>query len=206
MDPKLKVLVISSIFPNNIERNKGIYIYYLVRELAKICRVKVIAPIPYSPKFIRSGKYGLFSRVKKKEMIDGLEVLHPGILVIPKIGRSLYGFLYALSLTRTAYKLKKSFHPDIILNYWAYPDGFAAVLIGKILNLPVIIGGRGCDINNLKSFSFRKMVSWALKESNRLLAVSTEMKKRMEELGALEPKIGATPNGVDPIFKPMNQR
>jgi len=204
---KLNILISSSIFPNKKEVTKGIYIFHQVKALSKYCNVKVVASVPYFPGWIKSKKYDFYPKLPKKEIIDGLEVLHPRVSVIPKFGRSVYGFLYALCLYQPMKRLKRSFQPDIIICYWAYPDGFANVLLANILKIPIILGGRGCDINDISDYRSKKlMVSWALKASDRVMAVSNAMKREMIKLGIPEEKIKVIPNGLDNIFKSLDKK
>lgn len=206
MNRKLNVLICSSIFPNNKEVTKGIYIYHQANALSKHCNVKVVAPVPYFPGWIRSKIYDIYPQISSKESIGGMEVLHPRVFITPKIGRSLYGFLYALSLYKVFKRLKRSFHPDIIISYWVYPDGFASVLLAKLLRVPVILGGRGCDVNNADEYISKKlMVSWALRVSDRVMSVSKAMKEKMKDLGVPERKINVIPNGLNDLFKPIDQ-
>lgn len=203
---RLKVLISSSIFPNNIEVTKGIYIFHQAKALTKYCNVKVITPIPYFPAFLKLSGYSLYSKIKRRENIDGLDVLHPRVLVIPKIGRSLYGILYAVSLYPIMKRIKVSYNPDIILGFWAYPDGFSNVLLSKKFKIPVIIGGRGCDINDAASLIMKKiMVSWTLKNSDKVFAVSEAMKAVMISLGCESDRIKVIPNGLDKVFKPIDK-
>lgn len=207
MDSKLRVLISTSIFPNNEEANKGIYIFHQVKALSNYCNLKVVAPVPFFPRWIRSKKYSFYSKIKGKETIRGVEVFHPRVLVIPKMGRSFYGFFYASCLLGLMKKLKRDFQPDIIISFWAYPDGFANVLLAKLLRIPVILGGRGCDINYVREFGIKKMmVVWALRRSDKVLAVSEAMKIKMCELGVPGNKVKVIPNGFDDIFKPDNVR
>jgi len=198
---RLNVLIATSIFPNSEEVNKGIYIFHQATALSKYCNVKVVAPVPYFPGRLKSKTYGLYSRIPKRETIDGLEVMHPRVFITPKFGRYLYGLLYALSLFHIMSGLKRNFVPDVIIGYWVYPDGFANVLLAKLLKLPIILGGRGCDVNNAGEDRIKRiMVSWALRSSDRVMAVSSNMKQKMIQLGVPGEKIAVIPNGLHEIF------
>ena len=201
MKHKLNILVISSIFPNNKELTKGIYIFHQTKALLEYCNIKVIAPVPYFPKLIKFSRYNIYSAIKKDECISGVDVSHPRILITPKFGRSLYGLSYALCISGLIKKLKYSFNPDIIISFWAYPDGFASSLLGRLFRIPVIIGGRGCDINTAKDFLYKRyMTSWALNKSDGVMSVSNAMKQKIIELGVPEQKIKVIPNGISDIF------
>lgn len=196
------IIVMSSIFPNCLEVTKGIYIFHQAKALSQYCNVKVVAPVPYFPKWIKSDAYSLYSDIPRRETIQGLDVLHPRVIVIPKVGRALYGFLYAFSLLKVFRNLKERFSPDLLLCYWIYPDGFACVILSKLFGLPSILGGRGCDVNDAESsYAKLKMVTWALDKTDRIFSVSHAMKLKMVELGVLKKKIQVIPNGLDDGFQ-----
>ena len=84
----IKLLVISSEFPNNQQATKGIFIKQQIIELAKLCSLKVIAPVPWSVPLKKFKKSYIFSLVKNKEAADGIEVFHPRYFLTPKLGRA----------------------------------------------------------------------------------------------------------------------
>lgn len=206
MEPRLNILVFSSIFPNSQEPNKGIYIFRQTKALSKRCNVTVVAPVPYFPRWLRSKSFSIYTRIPVKEDIDDLEVLHPRVIVPPKFGRSFYGLFYAAALILVLLKLRNRFRPDVIVSYWVYPDGFAAVMTSRLFRVPVIVGGRGCDVNSAnESFSREFLTRWTLKGCARVMAVSGAMKTRMVTLEVPAGKIRVIPNGVTCGFQVMDK-
>ena len=51
---RLRVLISSGIFPNRALVNRGIYNLKAATALARYCDVRVVAPIPYLPSFLRA--------------------------------------------------------------------------------------------------------------------------------------------------------
>lgn len=201
MNKPIKVLISSSIFPNNIEETKGIYIFHQARALSKICSVKIVAPIPYFPKYIKLGSYQHYNKIPIQQKIHGLEVFHPRVPVIPKFGRCLYGFLYYLGQRSFYKKFIPKYKPDVFLSFWAYPDGFANVMFARNFHIPHFLGGRGCDINNANNDMLkRNMTTWALNKSCKVLSVSKAMKDTMISLGVPSKKIAVIPNGLNDNF------
>jgi teichuronic acid biosynthesis glycosyltransferase TuaC len=195
----MRILVITTIFPNAEEITKGVYIFQIAQGLSQQVPLAVIAPIPYSPWFLKSKQYAAFQRIPRVEEIGGIQVYHPRYLVIPKVMRSLYGLLYFISIGGFCLRLRKEFKPDQILSFWAYPDGFASVLIGKMLRLPVTVGCRGCDVNTAgESFLRKRMVVWALRQCRNVLAVSQAMGQVLQGLTVPMEQIAVIPNGIDP--------
>lgn len=111
--------------------------------------------------------------------------------------KSLDGFLLYLSIVRTAKKIQKNFDFDLIDSHFAYPDGFAAVLLGKHFKKPVTITLRG-TLNRLINFRIRKQeIKFALKKANKVFSVSAYLAKLAQGLGIKEEKFEVVPNGVD---------
>ncbi|CAB1055281.1 hypothetical protein D1BOALGB6SA_14 [Olavius sp. associated proteobacterium Delta 1] len=204
MGNRVKLLLTTSIFPNSYEPTKGIYIYRQAKALLEFCDVKVIAPVPYVPGWMKLPTYEGYLRVPRKENLNGLEVLYPRYVVTPRIGRAFYGLSYFVSVWNCA--RKNAADSKVILTYWAYPDGFGSVLLGKKRGLPVLLGGLGCDINDAENDRIRRrMVSFALRKSEHVMSVSAAMKRKMCYLGVPEDKVIVIPNGVEEKFKPIKQ-
>jgi glycosyltransferase involved in cell wall biosynthesis len=194
----MKILVITNLFPNKLEPTKATFNKQQLYHLSKLCELKVIAPVPWAPPihFIKNWKY--LRNIPYHEIIDGLDVLHPRYFVIPKIGRSLYGFLFLASIFKHVRRSRDEFNFNCIFALWAYPDGFASVLIAKILKKPILIQILGSDINHYVDYYLRrKMIYYTLKNSDAVTAVSNALKKRVIDIGIPEEKVTFNPNGVD---------
>ena len=120
----------------------------------------------------------------------------------------LHGFLMFLGSLRTVRRLHRKYHFDCIDAHYVYPDGFAAVLLGMLLRLPVIVSARGTDINVFPSFStIRPMIRWTLRQASGVVAVSDALRKAITDLGVPKDKVAVISNGVDvERFRRMPQR
>lgn len=195
-EKKIKLLAITNLFPSSKEPTRGIFNKQQFAELAKLCELKVVAPLPWHLKI----------DVLRKEMIEGIETYHPRYIMTPKVGRSLYGFFFYISLLGYIKELYKKFNYDIILATWAYPDAFGSYLIAKALKKPIVIKVHGSDINTYSGYFLRrKMISWALRNCDKVIAVSNALKEQMIKIGVSSEQIVVVPNGIDSnLFKPMN--
>jgi len=117
---------------------------------------------------------------------------------------ALLMFLGSIACVRRLNRLAKI---DCIDAHFVYPDGLAAVLLGKILGVPVIVSARGTDINFFPSFRLiRPMIRWTLAQADGVVAVSSALKEAMVSLGAEPHKIHVIPNGVNAeLFQPMDR-
>lgn len=196
----MKILVFTSLYPNNVWPNHGVFIKERMRQFAKFegYEVKVIAPVPYFPAIKLNWRWR-FSQVARRESRNGIEVHHPRYFLTPKIGMSLYGWMMFLSVLPAVRRIQKDFDFDLIDAHYVYPDGFAAVLFGRVFKKPVVVSARGSDINLFKTFPLiRKLLRYVLRRAARVIAVSKALKEAMVQLGIPEEKISRIPNGVDP--------
>ena len=181
----MKILVITNLFPNSIEPTRGIFNLQQIKEMANIpdIEIRIIAPVPWFPCLRINNKWHKFSLVPKREIIGKFEVYHPRYVVIPKILRSLDGISYFLGVIGAVKTIRKNFSFDSILATWAYPDGFAASLVAKLLKKPLILKTHGSDINTTAEYGFRrKMIIFALKESEMVITVTEDLKRKIVNL------------------------
>jgi teichuronic acid biosynthesis glycosyltransferase TuaC len=197
--PKIRVLVFTSLYPNNIWPNHGVFIKERMVSVAKLynCQMIVVAPVPYYPP-IRVGWRSSYTRVVKEEFIDDIKVYHPRYFMIPKIAMFLQGWLMCLSILPAIKRIQRNFPFELIDSHYVYPDGFAAVLIGRLLRTPVIVSARGSDINLFSRFPIIcRFLKYALGSASHVIAVSSALRKRIVKLGIPDSKISVIPNGVD---------
>jgi teichuronic acid biosynthesis glycosyltransferase TuaC len=195
----VKVLVFTSLYPNNVWLNHGVFVKERMTHVARLdgCQVKVVAPVPYHPRLKITHRWR-FSQVHRWEVRDGLEVYHPRYVMLPKVGMTLYGMQMFLSVLPTVKKIRHDFDFDLIDAHYVYPDGFAAVLLGRMLGKPVVVSARGSDINLYAELPLiRRLLRYTLQRSDKLIAVCLALKEAMMRLGIPAEKIAVVPNGVD---------
>lgn len=201
----MKILTLTTLYPNNIKSSHGVFVEQRLRHLLKIAGIvaKVIAPVPWFPfasdKF---GQYAQFAKIAETEKRYGIHVSHPRYLLIPKIGMTLAPFLMAFALYPILRRrLKNNEDFDLIDAHYFYPDGVAAAILGKLLNKPVVITARGSDVHFIPNFYWpRKMIIWAAKHAASVITVCQALKDELIVLGADPAKIHALRNGVDLAF------
>jgi len=196
----MRVLTFTSLFPNSVISSHGVFVYRRVEATARVAGLdaEVIAPIPYSPKWLSNERWKRLSGVPVSESISGLRVHHPRYPLLPKISMQMHGLLMYLGARKLALRLHNQRPFDCIDAHYVYPDGFAAVMMGKLLGIPVVVSARGTDINLFPSFpTIRPMILWTLRNCSGIIAVSEALKRRMIELGVPEEKIQFIGNGVE---------
>lgn len=207
---RVRILTYTSLFPNREKPLQGIFIYQRMVHVARRPgnAVQAIAPVPYSPAWLPSARWSALGRVPKQETFGDLVVYHPAYPFLPKISMPLHGLLMFLGTLRLALRLHRQNPFDCIDAHFVYPDGFAAVLLGRLLNVPVIVSARGTDINLYPSFKLiRPMIRWALRNSAGLIAVSASLRDVMIGLGSRPDRVRVIGNGIDAArFQPVDRK
>ncbi len=184
----LKVLVFTTVFPSPALPTQGIFTPARIGPLKDDCEIRVVSPTAW---FRRK------SKVPARGTWDGFQVEYPSFYNVPGLLRGLNGvFLFASSVGRVA-ALRRDFDFDLIDAHFTYPDGFAAVLLGKVFNRPVTITLHGTLVMLAAVPRRRPALAWALRNADRLMSVSQELARKAVELGAAPERIEVIENGVD---------
>ena len=203
----LRVLTYTNLFPNKFRPNFGIFIKNRMQAVVKQtdAQLDIMAPVPYFPPLGWPKPWAIFAKIPKEEVIDDLKVYHPSYVVIPKMGMWLQGRSMYLATYPLIQRLHTSRHYQLIDAHWIYPDGWAAVRVGKKLGIPVILSARGNDINEYLDFKrIRPMITWCLQECDHIVSVCGALKDLMISLGLPSSKITVIGNGIDLTnFYPM---
>jgi glycosyltransferase involved in cell wall biosynthesis len=207
----MKLLTFSTLYPNAEQPNHGIFVETRLRYLVASGKVtsRVVAPVPWFPlKGERFGHYGTLAKVPRRETRNGLEVSHPRYLVVPKVGMNYTPW----TLARTARKdigriLDEGYDFDAIDAHYFYPDGVAAVMLGKYFNKPVVVTARGTDINLIPRFERpRRLILEAARQADGIITVCKALKEEMVQLGVAPDNITPLRNGVDlERFQPLDR-
>jgi teichuronic acid biosynthesis glycosyltransferase TuaC len=196
----LNVLVLSHLYPHASDPRLGVFVEEEAKALSDFCQLKVMAPIPWTPPPWRTRRWGTHTSPRRHEIRQGVEVFRPQMIVLPKrILFSLLGFSYFVSVFARARELDRGFGFDLIHAHTAYPDGFAAALLGKLLHRPVVVTLHGSDVTvNLERYLWRRLSLWALSNVTRVISVSQALRKMVvDKYGADGDRLTVIPNGVD---------
>jgi teichuronic acid biosynthesis glycosyltransferase TuaC len=207
----VRILTFTTLYPSEARPQHGIFVEARLRKLVESGAVesRVIAPCPWFPFMSpRFGHYSNFARVPREEIRYGLQVEHPRYPLLPKIGMSsapIGLFSAVLPLLRRQIREGRDF--DLIDAHYFYPDGVAAVLLGRALARPVVVTARGDDLDLIAHFTIpRRWICWAAKHAEGLVTVSSGLKRRLTALGTAPDRVRMLRNGVDlAVFRPADR-
>jgi glycosyltransferase involved in cell wall biosynthesis len=205
---KLRILTFTTLYPNAAKPQHGVFVENRLRQLISSGEIssRVLAPVPYFPfSGDRFGRYATFAKAPLSETRFGIEIDHPRFLTIPKLGMTVAPFLlYASARFSIARLLRAGWTFDVIDAHYFYPDGVAAVMLGRAFGIPVTVTARGTDVNVVPNYSVpRRLILWAAEHADGLIAVSNALAMRLADLGIDRSRVTVLRNGVDAtLFRP----
>ncbi len=208
----LKILSFTTLYPNKEQIRHGIFVENRLRHLKDNhdVEIRVCAPVPWFPfKSKLFGEYAKFSQVPRHETRHGIQIDHPRYLVIPKIGMNVAPLLMCLAMIPKIKRyIKQGYNFDVLDAHFFYPDGIAAVILGKIFNKPVTVTVRGNDISLYPDFWLpRKYIIWAARRASAIIAVCKALAEGVRELEIGHDRIHVMRNGVDLVkFRPLDRQ
>ena len=198
----LRVLTLSTVYPNAAEPTLGVFVEGQTVRLAARpdVELRVVSPLP-RPVFPLGLLPGYRRRLDlpRQEEWHGVQVARPRFNMLPGLG----GALNPAAIVRAVRPVLAQLHAagfgvDVIDAEFFYPDGPAAVRLGAELGVPVSIKARGADIHYWGGrAACRRMILDAARRAGGLLAVAGSMKRDMAVLGMDPAKITVHYTGVD---------
>ncbi|RRQ22833.1 glycosyltransferase [Thiohalobacter thiocyanaticus] len=203
-----RLLVFTTLFPHPGQPGAGLFIRERMFRVAAHCPLTVVAPVPWFP------LQGLIRRFRPHyrppapchEVQQGIEVHHPRFLALPGIGRRFDGLMLALGSRRLLRRLDRQGRVGLIDAHFGYPDGYAAVRLGRWLNRPVTLTLRGTEPRHSRTPGLRARLLRALRGADHIISVSESLRQVAIGLGIAPERITVVGNGVDAAkFQPVDR-
>ena len=197
----LRVLTLSTLFPDATRPNFGPFVELQTLGLAAHPDVELRAMIPVGiPPFgWFHPRYKALAALPEVETWKGLPVYRTRFAHIPGTSGRFDAPALTRALIRPLTGIREQFPFDVIDAEFFWPDGPAAVALGRAFGVPVSIKARGADIHywGMANAATRAQVIAAGQGADGLLAVSAALKADMVALGMPEERITVHYTGID---------
>jgi teichuronic acid biosynthesis glycosyltransferase TuaC len=188
----LKIAVVTRYFPSSAEPWQGRSAYQTLRVLARKADVRVFFPNATYPALLKP-RSRIYDKLDASYSPPDVNVGYYDYPALPLVSRPFNGRLAA----RVLLPHVRDFAPDLIFSIFLYPDGYAALQIGKALSVPVVAMGIGSDINSIADRISALHTRTVLREVDFLVTVSDDLRKKAVLMGARPEKSRAIINGCD---------
>lgn len=193
----MRILFISTTFPDAASPTRGTYNSALCSALAQEHEVYVVAPRAF-PETLSAGCQRRHFQLPEKLLKSGIYATYPTFWYTPKIWQERSGDQMWWSLRRHISKIVDNFRPDAVLSYWAHPEGEVGVRTAQLANIPsaVIVGGS--DVLILPKLPRRgPRVRDVLLQSDAVITVSEGLRKEVVRLGVSDQRTQTIYQGID---------
>ena len=195
---RIDLVVFSSLFPSAARPGAGLFIRERMFRVAQHRPLAVVSPQAWFPgqSLIRLLRPGYRQQAPALEIQQGIRVYHPRFLSVPGLLRQFDGWSMALASFWLVRRLKRQ-GAQLIDAHFAYPDGEAAIRLGRWLDLPVTVTLRGTELPHSRKPALRPRLSRTLEAAAQVFSVSDSLRRLAIELGAAAEKTEVVGNGVD---------
>jgi glycosyltransferase involved in cell wall biosynthesis len=203
----LRVLTLSTLFPDAARPNFGVFVERQTLGLAAHpdVELKAVAPrgLPPFP-LDRHPHYAALRGLPERETWKGLDVHRPRFTALPLTQGRWHAAALARAVIPRLDAMRADFPFDVIDAEFFFPDGPAAIALGKRYGVPVSIKARGADIQHWgRAPATAAQVREAGRAADGLLAVADALRIDMAALGMPADRIRVHHTGVDlDAFRP----
>ncbi|MES2124543.1 MAG: glycosyltransferase [Gemmatimonadota bacterium] len=184
----MRLLLLTSVMPTPYRGTKGAFNAALVAGLREAGDdVQVIAPVPWTDRW----------RVARGPIPDS-GARYPTWYYPPRLAHASHHRWMRRSVLPVVWAIAKQWQPDLILGYWAHPDGTVAVEAARRLGVPSVLLVGGSDIQLLTADPARRaIILETLLAADRVLAVGAPLRARVIALGVPAERVAVFERGVD---------
>ena len=199
----MRVLLLTNLFPSPCDPARGTFIRQMAAELGRLCDLTVAVPAPWFPqgalaKRLAPGYAAEFGYGDQSRVWDGVTAHYLRYPLLPRISEGFHAGLMWLGVGSALRRLHAATPFDLVNAHWLYPDGIIGARLARMLGIPAVLSGRGCDVNEFLLQAGRgPMIRGALSEARAITVVSEELAGVLRHEGLPPERITVIPNGVD---------
>lgn len=198
----LRVVTLSTLFPNPVQPNFGVFVENQTLRLAACedVELRVINPIPMPlPPLDRLPHYARLRGLPAEDVWKGVPVARPRMRVIPRLSAPLNPALLVRAARPVLRRWRdEGFAFDVIDAQFFYPDGPAARVLAAEFGVPYSVKARGADIHYWGNrLGCRGQVRRAAADARGMLAVAASLRRDMIGMGMDGARIAVHYTGVD---------
>ncbi|MGD0295004.1 MAG: glycosyltransferase [Terracidiphilus sp.] len=188
----MKIAVVTRYFPSSAEPWQGRSAYQTLRVLARETDLRVFYPNASYPSLLKP-RSRTYDKLDASFSPPGVKANYFDYPALPLLSRPFNGWMAARALLPHV----RRFAPDLIFSFFLYPDGYAALKIGRALGIPVVAMSIGSDLNRIGDPISRWLTRAVLREADYVVTVSGDLRMKAIAMGAAAEMTRAVVNGCD---------
>jgi len=195
----MRILFVSYAYPNAAQPQLGTFNRTMIAGLSQRHALQVVAPVP----FLTAWRHRR-TLAGGPCVVAGVAAAHPTYYYVPKLFRAHSDCFLWWSVRRTLTAAIREFQPDVVLSYWAHPDGAVAVRAAHAAGVPAVVMAGGSDVLILgRRGPRRAAVLKALREADAVVTVNQDLANTLCADGLDAGRLHVVPRGIDQsLFHP----
>ena len=187
----MNILFLSSEFPTPVDPNRAVFNRQMIRGLAARHRVQVVCPIAWTEAV----------RAKPQPALPASEAFaahYPRFYFPPRLSLHRRGDWMWWSVRRRLLKDAERFRPEVVLSYYAHPDGEVAQRLARRLGVPVALMVGGSDVLLVtKDPRRRQRVEAVLRGVDAVVTIGGNLRERVVAMGVPGERVTSVMRPVD---------
>lgn len=176
---KVRVLVLSHMYPSVANPISGIFVQQQVGELLQLgVEAQVISPRPWSPRVLHfHPRWRRYGQIPAYSLEGAPQVLRPAMPIIPGLGmfHPLSPHVYWLASRNVVDSLVPQV--DVIQAHVAFPDGLVGLWLKYRFNKPLVVTIHGYDLyQTIKRIPQRQRILEVFQGADRIVFVSNNLR------------------------------
>ena len=186
----MNVLFLSSEFPSPVDPHRAVFNRNMIRGLASRHRVHVVCPMAWTE--------ALRARQSPTPADEPYTASYPRFYFPPRMGLHRRGTWMWWSVRGRLLKDAGRDRPDVVLSYWAHPDGEVALRLARRLGVPVALMVGGSDVLLLtKEPRRRRRVEAVLRGVDAVVTIGENLRARVISMGVPAERVTSVMRPVD---------
>ena len=199
-----RIAIVTPILPVPFDIARGRFIHEQAKALSRLATIRI---------FLQTARYPAIGWLKPQSYVDGrveaghdlwrgLDVDAYSYPALPWVSRPFNG----VSGARRLLPRLRLFKPDVVVAYWAYPEGLSGVRAAHALGKPCVVGVLGSDVLT-RSGWLARMTRSALQEADAVAVVSEHLARTVTTRYGVDSKhVHTIINGYNTsVFRPRAQ-
>lgn len=188
----MNVLFLSSEFPSPVDPLRAVFNRDMIRGLASRHRVNVVCPVAWTEALRGRHPHPL------PESVETNSAIYPRYYFPPRVALHQRGAWMWWSLHRTLSRATREHKPDVVLSYWAHPDGEVALRLARRLGVPVALMVGGSDVLVLtKDPRRRARIEAVLRGVDAVITIGKKLGDRVVGMGVPASRVTSAMRPVD---------
>jgi glycosyltransferase involved in cell wall biosynthesis len=194
----VKILFVSSTFPNPFNPHKGSFNLDTVRQLRADHDIRVVCPIGWTEPD-RSRRSG------GRPLASDANVTHVTYYYPPRVLHAYRDVFLWWSIGGRLRTITRDWRPDLILAYWTHPDGFAARRLALQIHVPFVQIVGGSDVLVVARGLRRKKIVRMLRAADAVVTIGRNLGAEVAALGVPMNRVATVYRAVPETFSPGDQ-